>query len=208
MLIIGGRVIPLFTRNALRNEAAGVTVQSNPWIGGSAIAAALLALGLDLTLPASRASGIVALAASVLIAARQWHWKPGHTVGRPILWILHVGHGWIAIGFACHAAAKLGGTLPATAALHAFTAGAMGAMILGMMTRVSLGHTGRAIEASGFTVAAYIAVVVGAIARVFGPLLAPTSTLPVLLVSGCAFAAAYLIFAIEFAPILWRPRVN
>jgi len=209
MLIIGGRVIPLFTRNALRRKVPGLEVQSDPWIGGSAIAAAFLALGLDLASPASRASGVVALAASVLVFARQWRWKPCHTLDQPILWILHVGHCWIGLGFACHAAVTLGYPLPATAALHAFTAGAMGSMILGMMTRVSLGHTGRKIEASGFTVAAYVAVVASAFVRLFGPLVvAPSHYLPVMLVSGCAFGAAYLIFAIEFAPILWRPRVD
>jgi uncharacterized protein involved in response to NO len=209
ILIISGRVVPLFTRNALRHETPAVDVQGNPWIGGSAIAAAALALALDLVFPASRASGWVALLAAALVLARQWSWKSGHTLHRPILWILHAGHAWIALGFACLAAATLGSALPSTAALHAFTAGAMGSMILGMMTRVSLGHTGRPIEASRFTVAAYIAVGVGALVRVFGPMLvAPSHQLSVMLLSGTAFGGAYLIFAIEFAAILWKPRID
>jgi uncharacterized protein involved in response to NO len=209
MLIISGRVVPLFTRNALQRKTPDISVESNSWIGGSAIAATILALGLDLVLPASHASGSVALLAAALILVRQWHWKPGHTLARPILWILHVGHAFLALGLACHAAATLGSALPRTAALHAFTAGAMGSMILGMMTRVSLGHTGRPIEASHFTVVAYVAVVTGALVRVFGPMwVAPSHQLPVMLLSGCAFAAAYLIFAIEFAPILWKPRID
>jgi uncharacterized protein involved in response to NO len=209
MLIISGRVVPLFTRNALQRETPGIHVESNPWVGGSAIAAAILALGLDLVLPASHVSGMIALLAAGLILARQWHWKPGHTLDRPILWILHVGHAWIAIGLVCHAAATLGGALPRTAALHAFTAGAMGSMILGMMTRVSLGHTGRPIEASRTTLFAYVAVVVGALVRVFGPVwVAPTNQLSVMLLSGGAFGASYLLFAIEYAPILWKPRID
>ncbi len=209
MLIISGRVIPLFTRNALGRGAPGITVHSNPWLGGSAIAAAVVALGLDLFTPASSASGVMAGAASALLFARQAQWKPQHTLDRPILWILHLGHCWIAVGFACHAAASLASSLPATAALHAFTAGAMGSMILAMMTRVSLGHTGREMRASRLTVTAYVAVVVGAFVRVFGPLLAdPSQQLPVMLIAGCAFGGAYLIFAIEFAPILSGPRVS
>ncbi|MCP3983286.1 MAG: NnrS family protein [bacterium] len=206
MLIIGGRVIPLFTRNSFRRDGLDIEVQSNRWIGGSAIAATFVALGFDLVLPASRASGVVAVAASALLLARQWPWKSGNTLNRPILWILHLGHAWIAIGFACHAAAKLGGWMPPTAALHAFTAGAMGSMILGMMGRVSLGHGGRPIEASGFTVVSYMLVVAGGLVRVFGPLVTDATHYMLLLhIGGCAFSAGYLIFAIEFASILWTP---
>jgi uncharacterized protein involved in response to NO len=169
----------------------------------------MLACVLDLLLPSMRVSGAVALLASVLLVVRQARWRPAQLLGRPMLWILHTGHAWIAVGFACHAAVKLGGELSSTAALHAFTAGAMGSLILGMMTRVSLGHTGRPVEASRATRLAFVAVLAAAIARVFGPLVFPASEqLGVIMLSGSAFSLAYLIFAIEFAPILWRPRVG
>ncbi len=208
ILIISGRVVPLFTRNALRSSGLDVDVQGDRRIGALALCAAGLALALDLATPGSSAGGAAALAAAPLLAARQGFWKPHHVLRRPILWILHVGHAWIAIGFACHSAAVLAGALPQSAALHAFTAGAMGCMILGMMTRVSLGHTGRPVEASRLTVAAYAAVVFAALVRVFGPSFAPLHVLPLFLVSGTAFAAAYLVFAIEFTPILWRARID
>jgi uncharacterized protein involved in response to NO len=208
ILIISGRIVPLFTRNALRQSGLAVEVQGDPTIGALALSAAGLALTLDLVSPGSVAGGAAALVAGPLLAARQAFWKPRHALGRPILWILHVGHAWIAIGFVCHGVAVLAGVLPVSAALHSFTAGAMGCLILGMMTRVSLGHTGRPVKASRLTVAAYAAVIFAALLRVFGPPLAPFHTLPIFLVSGAAFAAGYLVFAIEFTAVLWRPRID
>ena len=212
MLIISGRVVPLFTQNALRADRPDFRVRSAPWVrwvGGCAIAAALATCGLDLLFPSLSVSGPVALLAALLLLVRQWSWRPGQVLGRPMLWILHAGHAWIAVGFACHAAVKFSAALSSTAALHAFTAGAMGALILGMMTRVSLGHTGRPVQASRLTLLAFVAVLGAAFVRVFGPLVfSPSAQLSVIMASGAAFSAAYLIFAVEFAPILWKPRID
>jgi uncharacterized protein involved in response to NO len=206
ILVIAGRVVPLFTRNALRRGGLDIAVQGNHRIGALALCAAGIALALDVANPGSTAGGIAALAAAPLLALRQWTWKPGYTLAFPMLWILHIGHGWIAIGFACHAAAVLAHALPLSAAIHAFTAGAMGAMILGMMTRVSLGHSGRPVEASIVTVTSFAAVVLGGVMRVFGSALAPLQVPSVFLISGAAFAAGYLLFVIEFSSLLWRAR--
>ncbi len=208
ILIIGGRVVPLFTRNALRREGLDIDVESNRQVGALALAATGLALVLDLVAPGATAGGIVALAAALLLAARQAFWKPFQTFGLPLVWILHVGHGWIAVGLACHGAAVLAAALPPSAALHCFTAGAMGCMILGMMMRVSLGHTGRPIVASRLAILAFVAVIFSALVRVFAPLLAPHYALLSFQLSGTAFAMGYLLFAIEFTPYLWRPRID
>ena len=207
-LVIAGRVVPLFTRNALRRSGLDFAVQGDRRIGALALGAAGFALAFDLAIPGSSVGGFAALAAAPLLALRQGLWKPRYTLGQPMLWILHVGHGWIAIGFACHAAAVLTQVLPASAALHSFTAGAMGSMILGMLTRVSLGHSGRPVEASNITIASFAAVVFAALVRVFGPGLMPLHVLPVFLASGTAFAVGYLLFAIEFTPLLWRARID
>jgi len=206
MLLISGRIVPLFTRNALARSGIELDVRGNPRVGGLALGASALALTIDLASPNSPLGAAAALLAAPLLLARQMFWKPRHAWRRPMLWILHAGHAWIAIGLACHGVAVLARTLSPSAALHAFTAGAMGCMILGMMTRVSLGHTGRPIEASQLTVLAYLAVVLAGALRVFGPAVAPGHALLIYQLSGTAFAAGYLAFAVEFTPILWRPR--
>jgi len=205
VLMIGGRILPNFTRVYLRRIGRDVTVESNRRIGAAGLVAGAFALLLDLWHPGGQAGGLAALVAAPLIAARQAFWKPHLSIHNPILWILHVGHAWIAIGFACHAAAVLIGAIPVSAALHSFTAGAMGCMILGMISRVTLGHTGRPVAASRLTTLAYSLVTLAAVVRVFGPSLVPSLLLPVFMLSGTAFVASYMIYLIEYAPILWHP---
>jgi len=208
VLVIAGRIVPLFTRNALRRSGVEVVVESNARVGAAALAATGLAFAVDVARPASALGPWLALASAVLLVLRQLSWRPRLALGRPILWVLHVGHAWVAVGLACRAAAALGGALPPSAILHAFTAGAMGSMILGMMTRVSLGHTGRPVEASRLTVVAYVMVVAATFVRVFGAGWVPALSLATYPLSGAAFATGFAIFAIEFTPILWRPRVD
>ncbi len=203
MLIIAGRIVPLFTRNALARDGVKLAIQGNPAVGAAALGTTVAALAIELVEPGSPASAWLALLAAPLLLARQVIWKPWHALPRPILWILHLGHAWIAVGLACHGVAILTGRIPLTAALHAFTAGAMGCLILGMMTRVSLGHTGRPIEASPLTVLAYVAVAGSAALRIFWPVLDPMQTLLAYQVSGSLFAGAYLLFLVAYTPVLW-----
>ncbi|MDH4017387.1 MAG: NnrS family protein, partial [Actinomycetota bacterium] len=198
----------LFTRNALRRSGVEAAIESNVRVGAIALTVAGIAFALDLASPGSALGAWLALAAAPLLIARQLYWQPRYALGRPILWVLHVGHAWVAVGFACHAASVLGGMMPLSAALHAFTSGAMGCMILGMMTRVSLGHTGRPVEASALTTVAYVAVIAAALVRVFGVAFAPAASLFAYQLSGAAFAAGYAIFVLEFTPILWRARTD
>jgi uncharacterized protein involved in response to NO len=123
-----------------------------------------------------------------------------------MLWNLHVGNAWIAAGFLLRAAASL---LPALAssATHAFTAGAMGCLILGMMSRVALGHTGRMIVANARVRFSFMAMVIAGLLRVVGPLF-PGSYSGFLIASGTAWALAFLLFLFEYAPILTQPRVD
>jgi len=208
VLIISGRIVPLFTRNVLRKSGVEARVKSYERVGAIALTMAGIAFALDLLSPGSVLGAWMALAAAPLLIVRQLSWRPRHALSRPILWVLHAGHAWIAIGLACHAAAVLWSAMPASAALHAFTSGAMGCTILGMMTRISLGHTGRPVEASALTTAAYTAVIGATLVRVFGPALAPAMSLLIYQLSGAAFAIGYGVFALEFTPILWCARVD
>jgi uncharacterized protein involved in response to NO len=133
-------------------------------------------------------------------------WRGGRTLREPILAILHLGYGWLAValmllGFSI----GLPHLAMGNSALHALTAGAIGTMTLAVMTRASLGHTGRTIEADRWTIALYGAVTLGALLRVVAPL-AGELHLHVLVCGGALWSAAFLLFAVRYAPILTRAR--
>jgi uncharacterized protein involved in response to NO len=201
VFMIGGRVIPMFTANALRVET-----RSRPSLDRAAIAAMLAML---LTAPLfPRVSGALALTAGVLNGARLVGWRSLATRKVPILWILHVGYAWIALGLVLRGIAAFVPTWISTAPTHALAVGAVSTMILGMMTRVSLGHTGRFLVVSGVVVAGYVLLTIAALARAIGPLIAPSSYAWMLVISGIAWTAAFATFVLAYLPILIAPRVD
>jgi uncharacterized protein involved in response to NO len=126
----------------------------------------------------------------------------------PLLWILHVGYAWIPLGLALRAAAPLGLAVPGAAAMHALTVGAIGSLTLGMMSRVALGHTGRTLVAPKLAVASFVLITVAATARVAVPLVYPAGYAASLYVSGTAWALAFALFVIGYAPMLVAARVD
>lgn len=208
VMVIGGRVVPAFTGSAL--PLAGVT--SIPaLVERTAFALTLAAFVLDLS--GGAASGLpawpgaaVAAGAGILHGWRQWCWRPFATFARPILWILHLSYAWIPVGLLLLAAAQLG-WIPRAAAVHAFGVGAMGGMILGMITRTALGHTGRALVAGWPETAAYLLVHLAAAARLVAALL-PGAGIDWLSIAGHAWMIAFLLYLIVYAPRLARPRVD
>jgi len=125
-----------------------------------------------------------------------------------MLWILQAGHAWLALGFAGIAFQNLWGGFFGAAALHAFTAGAMGSLILGVMPRVALGHGGRPIVASTGIRVMFALVLAGALLRVTGALGSSTLYRPGLLVGGSIWTAAWLVFCVCHWRVLTRPRVD
>ena len=203
MAVMAGRVIPMFTNNGV----PGAGAERRPAIDRAALGAVIVltmadALGLDgLPLVA------IALAAALAHALRWAGWKPWRTLGVPIVWVLHAGYGWIVIHLALRAATELG-AVAGSAATHALTAGAAGTLIIGMMTRTSRGHTGRALQADSFDVAAYLAVLLGAGVRVAVPVMAPALTMDAVVVSAGLWCLGFGLFAIRYAPTLLRPRAD
>jgi uncharacterized protein involved in response to NO len=130
------------------------------------------------------ASGVLAAAAAALLAARMSGWRTLRTRADPLVWSLHAGYAWLALGFACIAAGDLGAPLFYSAGVHALTAGAFGAMILAVATRVALGHTGRPLAAPRGIPSAYALVSLGALLRVVGPIAAPAATLELVVCGG------------------------
>jgi uncharacterized protein involved in response to NO len=201
--IIGGRVVPLFTKSAL----SGATTRQWPLVDALAIwtlvaIAALRLLGPDSPSP-SILRGLAALSALVH-ATRLWGWFDGRVLRTPLLWILYVGYGWLVVGLALSALPGF----PAVVGLHAFTAGAMGSMTLGMMTRVSLGHTGRTLQPGRSLVLAFALITAAGVARVALPLLRPDLYADSLILAGALWVAAFGLFAAGIAPFLLSPRAD
>ncbi len=209
LVIVGGRVVPAFTRNALRlQNGADPGIVTIPLLERAAVIAAVLVPFANLLLPETVVSGVLALAAGALQAARLAGWKPLKTLRQPIVWVLHLGYAWIAAAFLLRGAADLWEILPPTAALHAATIGAVGTMTLAVMTRAALGHTGRLIVAPPAITAAYVMVSIAALVRILGPTVAPGQYTAAMMLSGSLWVAAFAIFSIVYWPVLTRPRVD
>ena len=127
----------------------------------------------------------------------------------PLVFILTVGYGWVALSLLALGGAILG-VLPAANAVHVLTTGAVGTMTLAVMTRASLGHTGRARHAGPMTVVMYVLVNLGAVLRVVAPASDAPTALTNLLLGMAAFgwSGAYLLFALIYGPILVRPSLE
>jgi uncharacterized protein involved in response to NO len=206
--VIGGRIIPLFTRNALTNAGVAVSIASAAWLDRAALAAVAAVIAVDLVQPDGRAAGAAAGAAALLLAARMLRWHGHRTLGMPIVWVLHVGHAWVVVALALKCAWILGSAAWAANWLHALTAGAFGTMILGVMTRVALGHTGRPLKVSPSIAVAYVLVAIGAAARVAAPVFAPDYYWQSLTAAMIAWTSAFVIFLAVYWRILLSPRVQ
>ena len=203
VLVMAGRVVPAFTGSAL--PRAGVVRKLR--LDYASVAVSVAAFAADLLDWDGRAVAALALAAAVLHGIRQWGWKPLATRGRPILWILHVSHAWFPAGFLLLALSALGLVAP-SASIHAFGAGAMGGLIIGMITRTALGHTGRPLAAGRAETFAYVLVHIAAAFRVLAALAPGPGYLPLVALSGAAWVAAFLIYFASYAPRLVSPRVD
>jgi uncharacterized protein involved in response to NO len=203
IVAITGRVVPMFTRNATRVEA----IHRVPLLERASLSSvAVLTVSDALPHAQGRSAWLAAFAAAMLVA-RMWHWGSRHTLRDPLLWVLHVGALWVPVGLALRAGSELGFAFPATSALHALTAGAIGTLTLGMMARVSLGHTGRVLKAPRVMTAAFTAVVLAAIIRVAAPFV-PASYLAALEIAAVLWSGAFLIFLASYARVLLTPRVD
>lgn len=208
IVIIGGRIIPAFTRNGLLTQGIQTSLRSNAWIERISIAAILAMVIGDMAFPLSRISGALSLAAALAQAARFCQWQGYRTFRDPLLWVLHLGYAWMVAGLGLKAASLLLDTAIAERWIHALTVGAFATMILAVMTRASLGHTGRPLVAPRSIPAAYILVSCAAVIRIFGPTLLPMHYDIVIGFSGSLWIAAFLIFLWAYGSILTLPRCD
>ena len=201
--VIGARVIPMFTRNGAPGSAPVASPQ-RALIAVACMAAAAIAwlAGAPAWLTAPLAFCAAGVSLANLLA-----WQPQRTWRVPLLWILHLSYAWIGIGFALLAVASLG-WLPASAALHALTVGSMAGLIIGMMTRTTLGHTGRALKGGRAEAAMYWLIQLGALARLLAAVGPAPLYVPALLAAGLCWSLAFALFGLTYAPYLWRARVD
>ncbi len=205
--LIGGRIIPNFTRNWLSKR--GETALPAPFSKFDAVAMAVTLLWAAMwTLwPDHVATAAAALAAGLLHAVRLGRWRGWRTGAEPLVWVLHLGYLWVPVGLLLVGAAGLWPAIPVSAAIHALTAGAMATMILAVMTRATLGHTGRTLTAGPATAALYGMIIAVAPLRIAAPL-APDLYWPLLALSGLLWTAAFALFLTVYGPMFFRPRVD
>jgi uncharacterized protein involved in response to NO len=206
--VIGGRIVPAFTSAALKQAGDPGAVRNLTAITRLAIAVMVAVILIDLWRPESAAAGAVAAAAAVIQIVRLAQWQGMRTLRLPIVWVLHLGYLWLACGFALKALALLAGLGFAAFYLHALTIGAATTMIMAVMTRASLGHTGRPLKVARSTAWAYGLLTAAAAVRVFGPALLPVPYTVVVVLAATLWTLTFVLFLSVYAPILLGPRAD
>jgi uncharacterized protein involved in response to NO len=206
--VIGGRIVPAFTANALRRRGGEPNLVTRTWLEYVVIGLMVAIALVDVFAPNGIASGVLAALAALAHAGRMSGWHSFRTGGEPILWIMHVAYAWLPLGLALKACALLGDAAWASKWLHALATGAMATMILAVMTRTALGHTGRPLVVARAIAVAYLLLTCTALLRTFGVALFPAHYLLTLELSALTWMACFGIFLVVYAPILWRPRAD
>ncbi|TXI85192.1 NnrS family protein [Cupriavidus sp. Marseille-Q8015] len=201
--VIGGRVIPMFTANAV----PGVTIRRSAWVERVVVAATLLAIVAHSAHAPAFVVVPLALAAAATHAVRLAGWDPLRTLRTPLVAILHVAYAFLPLGFALLAGAAVG-WLDGSTALHALTVGAIACAILAMITRTALGHTGRRLATGRIEHLAYASIVLAALVRVLGPLALPAFKPYAIGAAGMLWVAAFVLYLVKYAPYLSRARVD
>jgi uncharacterized protein involved in response to NO len=208
MTVIGGRVIPSFSANAI----PGLRPRVSPALDWFVIGLMALLPIIDLvsgwfTLPAGLNSALFTIA-GVAQVVRLAGWKPWRTLRNGLLFMLPLAYAWLPVYLVLRGLAFSGGILLLPTALHALLVGGMAGLMLAMMTRSALGHTGRPLRAGRVETLAFWSMQAAALVRVAGPMLVPFGRELWIPLAGGLAALALAIFAIGYWPILTRPRID
>ena len=202
LMVMAGRVVPSFTASALPQAK----LRRSAALDYAALALSAIAFACALGEVGGWLGALPAFAAAALHATRQAGWAPLATRGRPILWILHLSHAWIPVGFVLLGLAAFGLVIGA-APLHAFAVGALAGTVVGMITRTALGHTARPLAAGRAEFACYVLVHCAAAARVAAALVL-TAYMPLVYLSAALWSAAFLTYFFAYAPRLASARLD
>lgn len=205
VMLIGGRIIPSFTRNWLVRENPGRLPTPFDRFDALSIASGAIALAAWTVFPEAGVTGLLLIVVGLIHAARLARWAGERTGRDPLVLILHLAYAFVPVGFLLTGAAALSPSVAPTAGVHAWSVGAIGTMTLAVMTRASRGHTGRALEAPFSTQLLYAAIIVSAVLRILAALL-PGASQPLLWAAGIAWVAAFWGFCAVYGPMLMCPR--
>ncbi len=206
--MLGGRIVPAFTSAGLKQLGLDTRIRRYQPLDRAALVAVVGVLLVDLAVPDSLYAAVMAAVAACLLGAQLSQWQTHRTLRVPLVWVLHVAFLWLPTALVLKAILLIGVPISDTAWLHALTVGALATMIIGVMSRAALGHTGRALVAPGAVVAAYYLLTGAALARVFGPMLMPSAGSLWLVIAALLWCLAFLLFLVVYAPILCRPRID
>lgn len=203
IVVMTGRVVPMFTRNAF----AGIDIAVQPWrerfVLASTAAALLLWVLAAPAVAVAAACGLAALGQ----ASRVWAWRSHKTWRKPLVWTLHLSHAWLPMAFVLLALASLGWLAPSVA-VHALTVGVVGGVIAAMITRTARGHTGRPLQASVWDVGVFALLPMAALLRVGAGLVDPAFYSGALLASGVLWVLAFVLYLCRYTPWLLSTRVD
>jgi uncharacterized protein involved in response to NO len=205
IFVMARRVLPFFIE---RGVGSPVKILNRPWVDYSSLVLMLLFLAVDVFTHLDTLAAALAAALFVVHSVRLRDWHTAEIWRKPLLWVLFLGYGAAVLGFLLKA---LSAVLPLTPtlAVHAFAVGGIGLMTVGMMARVTLGHTGRDIQQSPrWLVLVFMALLLALLARVALPLLVPPWTLEWMALAQAAWLYAFAVFLWIYAPMLLRPRVD
>ena len=206
--LIGGRIIPAFTVDALQQR--GEEVHETPQGRLDVLAILSLLLIILVLVFFNQEEAILAGAAflsAIIHALRLRRYHTHRILDDPMVWILHVGYSWVILGLFLTGVSALG-FLPFSIALHAFTAGAIGSMTIGMMCRVTLGHTGRDKIATDLTKLSFFLMQGAAFMRVFGLMIAPDYSIEWIIGSATLWILCFALYILIYAPMLWKPDLD
>lgn len=201
----GGVLTPIFTGNALREKRRADDIPFIMWLDVLAVATVVALAISDLAKLPAVWTGAAALAACAVHMLRLVRWRGWLITDIPLLWVMHLGYAWLVVALGLKAVAELGGTLPEMIWVHAFTVGSLGMMMLGLMTRVVLRHTGRPLRLPPAMVIAYLMVLVAAVLRV--AVMGWGLDNAYLFASAVLWMAPFAIYLALFGAMLWSPSM-
>jgi uncharacterized protein involved in response to NO len=203
IVFMGGRLIPFFAES----EKARAQPKTQAWVEASSHATAWAFLLSQLLAPYSRLAAILAFVAFAVHLLRLANWYVRRIRRVALLWVLYSSYLWIVLGFGLFGLSSLG-ILALGPAVHAFTVGGLGIMTYGMMSRVSLGHTGRPLRASAPILAGYLLLNLACLIRVVGPIVASSAIRIWIGTSAALWILAFALFVWVYAPMLLRARID
>ena len=203
--LVGGRVIPSFTRNYLVKRGDRALPAAFGIVDRLTLALVPVGLAAWIAAPTAWITGALLLAAGAASGVRLMRWRPISTAREPLLWPLHLGYAWLALGLCLLGLSALRSEWPVMVGLHALTAGAIGTMILAVMARAALSHTGRAAIAVRGTALIHLLVSLSALLRIVAALMSDWYV-PLLVASGISWVVAYALFTLLYGRILLAPR--